>query len=496
MAQTNGHDASNGIVFGLMNQQGKYLTAEKFGNQISVTGTSLRSKQLWTFEPEGAESSKGYLRSPQKNYLETTKTGTVTCEAEEKEVSLLFDVTVADDGRWAFKDSFGKFLAGNTERLYTTMDSKQADEYLWAIHIAGHPQCNMRSVSRKRFVHLKDDQLCANEDIPWGHDAVITLEFHRGKYAIRDSNGRYLNGESGELETTSTEECMFSIALQDTEFAFKSSSGKYLTVYGPAGKLIANKKAISRDELFALEQSKAQVMLTANNGKTASIKQGIDVTANQFLELGDFGDTETFQMEFIDGQQNQVTFLSKNKKYWTAGNKSVTSSADQISPECIFELEYEGDKIALKAHNDRYITSTSGGKLVPTGETTSDANTLFLMQLMNRPILVLRCEHGYVGLIDSNDKVQCNRGGYDAMLVEGDGQGRYRLKTSKGKSWKVDGTSHLVQSSDEGDLFLFELCSKNKMRIQASNGKYLKGDHNGVITASAGKDDRNILWEY
>lgn len=84
-------------------------------------------------------------------------------------------------------------------------------------------------------------------------------------------------------------------------------------------------------------------------------------------------------MEFIDGQQNQVTFLSKNKKYWTAGNKSVTSSADQISPECIFELEYEGDKIALKAHNDKYITSTSGGKLVPAGETTSDANTLFLM---------------------------------------------------------------------------------------------------------------------
>jgi len=279
MAQTNGMTNGNshhgGIVFGLMNQQGKYLTAEKFGNQISVTGTSLRAKQLWTFEPEGAESTKGYLRSPQNNYLETTKTGVVTCEAEEKQPSLLFDVTVAEDGRWAFKDSFGKFLAGNTERLYTTMDSKQADEYLWAIHIASHPQCNMKSVSRKRYIHLKnEEQLCASEDIPWGHDAVITLEFHKGKYAIRDSQGRYLDGESGELAASPTQNCMFSISLQDTEFAFKTSSGKYLTVHGPTGKLIANKKTITRDELFALEESKAQVMLTANNGKKASTKQG------------------------------------------------------------------------------------------------------------------------------------------------------------------------------------------------------------------------------
>ena len=282
MSDTNGGCKSNGcaagteggIVFGLMNQQGKYLTAEKFGNQINVTGTSLRSKQLWTFVPEGAESTKGYLQSPQKNFLETTKTGTVTCEAEEKELSLLFDVTVAEDGRWAFKDSFGKFLAGNTERLYTTMDSKQADEYLWAIHIASHPQCNLRSVSRKRYVCSKNDQLCAKEDIPWGHDAVMTLEFDKGKYSIRESTGRYLNGDTGDLETSVSPECQFSISLQDTEFAFKSNAGKYLTVHGPTGKLIANKKVISRDELFSLEESKAQVMLTASNGKTASIKQG------------------------------------------------------------------------------------------------------------------------------------------------------------------------------------------------------------------------------
>lgn len=277
MALTNGSSSGHfEIVFGLMNQEGKYLTAEKFGNQISVTGTSLRAKQLWVFEPEGGEgSTKGYLRSPQNNYLETSKTGTVVCDKDEKESSFLFDVTISDDGRWAFKDSFGKFLAGNTERLYTTMDSKQADEYLWAIHIAAHPQCNMKSISRKRYVYLNDDELNANADIPWGHDSVITVEFQKGKYALRDSQGRYLNGNSGKLVDKMDPECLLVLSLQGNDFAFKASNGKYLQVHGPKGHLIGNKQNADKDALFSLEESKAQVTLTANNGKKASIRQGM-----------------------------------------------------------------------------------------------------------------------------------------------------------------------------------------------------------------------------
>jgi len=133
-------------------------------------------------------------------------------------------------------------------------------------------------------------------------------------------------------------------------------------------------------------------------------------------------------------------------------------------------MEYVGDKIALKASNGNYVVSSSGGQLTPSGNSTSDANTLFTMELMNRPILVLRCEHGYIGFTETNDKVQCNRGAYDAMLVETieDQAGKYRLKTTKGKSWKVDDSSALVQSANEGHLFSFELCSKNKMKIKWS----------------------------
>lgn len=277
MAEVNGitSDSSIFTVIGLINCQGKYLTAEKFGNQISVTGNSLRAKQMWTFEQESEGGTKGYLKSPQGNYIETNKTGDVKCESEEKDEAFILDIVVTDDGRWAFKDVFGKYLAGNAERIYTTMEQKPNNESYWAIHLAAHPQVNLKSVSRKRYVHHQDEELRCNEDIPWGHDAVITLEYNGGLYSLRSSNGHYLNGETGELSESRDASCMLVLSIHNNAFAFRASNGKYLTVYGPRGKLIGTKGNVGKDELFLLEESKAQCVLVANNEKRVSHRQGM-----------------------------------------------------------------------------------------------------------------------------------------------------------------------------------------------------------------------------
>lgn len=218
---------------------------------------------------------------------------------------------------------------------------------------------------------------------------------------------------------------------------------------------------------------------------------GIDVTANQFMEPGD---SETFQIEYTD--DDNITIVANNRKYWTASPKSITASSEKVTPECIFQMKWNDDKIALKASNGSYIASSSGGQLAPTCDNAHDETALFTIELMNRQILVLRCEHGYIGITDKNDKIQCNRGTYDAMQVQSE-NGKYRLKTSSGKSWKVDSSGALVMADEsDGEEFLFVLCGKNKMKIQASNGKYLKGDNNGAITANGEEDDRYVTWEY
>ena len=267
------------IQLGLMNKDEKYLTEEKFGNQINATAPSMKAKQIWSFVLENGDQTKGYLMSPQNRYLETNKNGNVSCESEEKNDSFVFQIEVAENGKWAFKDVFGKYLAGNSDRLYTTMTPKLNDEVLWAVHYAGHPQCNLKISSRQQYVHLENSELRANENIPWGKDAVLTLQFHKGLYSIRDGEGNYLNGAKGDLTEKLDDNAMFMLFSQENGFAFKSlANKKFLTVYGPKGKIIASKNSVGKDEIFLIEDSKAQCSLRAYNNKHLSVKQGKNVS--------------------------------------------------------------------------------------------------------------------------------------------------------------------------------------------------------------------------
>ena len=279
-----GSMAEPNIVCGLLNKSGKYLTAEKFGNQINVKGTSLSTKQVWTIEPEGKGYEKCYLLSPMKQYVETAKSGTVSCENPEKQPSALFDVIITDEGRWVFKDTFGKYLVGSTEGLSTTMDAKNPEDYSWALHIYGvHPQGLMKSASSKRYVAVDGDELSCVSDVPWGNESIITIEFREGKYAVQDCKGRYLNGVSGQLEKSISPDCLFVRTFNGTAYSFRGTNGKFLTASGPKSKLTASRTKNDNDSLFIMEKCKCQILLTANNGKLVSIKQGKNLTNHEAL---------------------------------------------------------------------------------------------------------------------------------------------------------------------------------------------------------------------
>ena len=219
---------------------------------------------------------------------------------------------------------------------------------------------------------------------------------------------------------------------------------------------------------------------------------GIDVTANQFLEAED---TETFQIDYYKSEKDKVTFLTRTTKFWSATDKAITATAAEPSPSSVFQLEWNDEKIALKAFNEKYIASSSGGQLSPIGDNPKDDNCLFTLVLVNRSIIVFRGEHGYIGMVSSINKIQCNRGIHDAMQVI-NSAGKYRLKTVLGKSWKIDGDSSLIADEGNGDLFLFKLYSKNKMVICAKNGRFLQGDNNGSIKAIGTAVNSSTLWEY
>ena len=261
------------LQFGLVNPEGKYLTAESFGFKINANGTALRKKQMWFFEQEAGKDG-GYFKSAQGRYLVADKNGNISCECEEKEETANFTVEVGSDGRWGIKSHFGHYLVGNGD-LVSCPTRKLEDRAKWAVHLALHPQVNLRSVSRKRHVRQDGDELRANEDTPWGKDAVITLQFLGARYALRAADGKYLNGQ-GKLVDEVTPECEVVLEFHDNLVAFKDKEGKYLIPYGPKGKLQAGKAALTptKDELYQMGTSHAQCILVSHNNKNVSIKQG------------------------------------------------------------------------------------------------------------------------------------------------------------------------------------------------------------------------------
>lgn len=71
--------------------------------------------------------------------------------------------------------------------------------------------------------------------------------------------------------------------------------GSYLSPIGSKAVLKSRSQTVTRDELFSLEDSLPQAsFVAALNLKYVSVKQGVDVTANQ----DEIGQDETFQLEY------------------------------------------------------------------------------------------------------------------------------------------------------------------------------------------------------
>lgn len=267
---------------GLVNFQNRYLTAETFGCKINASGTALRRKQLWTIEHDSSEDDTVYIRSHLGRYLAGDRRGNATCSSEEVGEPEKFTIQYHQDGsgRWALRNRATLYYFGGADEDLQCYEKQAGREQWWTVHLAVHPQVNLRNVNRQRYAHLDpiDDRLQVTALIPWGQEALVTLEFRDGRYCVRSCDGRYLHRDGTLVDEPDPEDTLFSVEIRSGQLlsglALRDSTGKYLTAVGREAVMQARNSTVGKDELFTVEDSHPQVTFRAHNGKMVSIRQG------------------------------------------------------------------------------------------------------------------------------------------------------------------------------------------------------------------------------
>ena len=95
----------------------------------------------------------------------------------------------------------------------------------------------------------------------------------------------------------------------------------------------------------------------------------------------------------------------------------------------MFELVWDEDgTVTLKANNDKFIGTKKSGHLFANRD-AMDENTKYYFYLINRPVLVLKCDQGFVGYKSSSStRLECNKATYETIVVERTDKGMVHLK--------------------------------------------------------------------
>ncbi|XP_062865773.1 fascin [Trichomycterus rosablanca] len=484
------------IQLGFINADQKYLTAESFGFKVNACATSMRKKQVWTLEHADSvgDSSLVFLRSHLGRYLSAAKDGTVTAERERPAPDCRFAVVAHADGRWSLRsEEHSRYLGGAGDRVSCCAGSGAADTEKWSVHLAMHPQVNLYSVARKRYLHANGGrgELAAERDAPWGVGSVLTLQYRDRRYHLQTADGRFL-ASNGALVPDVRDDTGLTLEFQAGTVAFRDAAGRYLAPSGPTGAVKAGRGArVGKDEAFVLERSRGQVVLTASNERNVSTRQGVDLSANQDEE----SDQEVFQME-MDRETKRCAFRACNGKYWSlTASGAVQCTASEKSASCFFEREWKGPKVTLKASNGKFLAAKKNGQLAASVDSAGEQEE-FVLKLINRPLIVLRGEDGFIGCRkQGTGTLDSNRSSYDVFQLEYNNNS-YCLRDSTGKYWMVEADGTVVSSSATPVYFQFEFCDSNRVAIRTQEGFYLKGDHAGVLKANAQSIANATLWEY
>ncbi|EGD74009.1 fascin 2A [Salpingoeca rosetta] len=484
-------------ALGFRDVNGKYLTVENFGHRLNINGGSMKTKQIFQIEQDEGAGSKVFIRTPHGRYLTAKPDGTWAADAETRGTNEEFEIEVQPDGRWALKSAHGYYCGGAGEKI-DAFTKEVAEDRLFIVNLAMHPQVCIWNVNRKTYLHLEGEVINADEPIPWGADATITLTFFdsTGKYGLQACDGRFLKSD-GTLTTVDTDPTIqYTLDMFGGQMAFRASNNMYLTCLGGKGTCRATKQGPpGKDELFVLEDSHPQIKMTSWQGKKVSVRSSVEATANQT----DTTDAERFQIEIDDsGKWNIRT--NKNTFWYTSEDGTImTDGASKNAANSKFTIEWLNDSIALKASSGKFVSVKKNGGLVAKDADIA-AESTFVYELINRPLLVLRGQHGFIATTDKSKQLMSTSAKaftYNMHVKAG----VCHISDPTKDFWNVasDASAVTVDGKQPTKFFLeFVGLSKIALKHMSEDGSsaYLRSHQNGSVTVDGDKVDASTTFEF
>jgi len=482
--------------FGLKHSDsGNFLTAETFGGRLECAASKMKKKQIFFLEQEADGSVALKSKSTQK-YISVDGDGGVNL-ADAKGSEELFLIEAQASGEWALKSKQYEWYIGTTAAEGIRAFTKEVtSDKLWKVVLAMHPHICLKNIKRRRYVHFDADKLTCNDDIPWGHDATLSIACNTatGTYSLQASNGQFLTA-GGSLSPTESADTAFILEFDGGMVAFKGQvNGKYLTCLGASGLCKATKEGISDNERFVLEDSWPQVTLKARDGqdKLISIKQGI--------EIGTFGDaiTDNEIFQFEPSASGQWIIKCQKDKLWQLVDGGVQVigepvAADEAPAACLWDVEFKANGAVTIAQGGSYVVKQMNKYLKVNGSDPEADRAQFTFELINRPKIVLRGEYGFVGTLPSG-LLECNKSEaevYDVSIKDG----MYALaNATSGKYWVV-GDNGVSCTGDAAEYYDMQLHKESKLTL-GLDGKLFSGSQNGEFKASGAGANKETLFEY
>ncbi|XP_025030269.1 fascin-like [Python bivittatus] len=509
------------LEFGLVNAANRYLTAEPFRFQVAATGKQLKPRQVWVLHfvtPHGAGAAgpgegagqKLHLISALKRYLAADPNGKVTCDQDKPGPQTFFLLHQYPDGKVSLQNEQSKRYLGGAEDNVTCFAQAASETEKWTLHLAVHPNVAIYSPNRKRYVRCdeKAGVLRCDRDMPWGAESVITIYYdfkgldsgaHNAdrrqfspyipvkKYGLRNGAGKLL-ASNGSLVSDITPQTMYSLEVNGGLVAFRDDEGKYLTGREGSMKTIKMDKP-GRDELFSIESSPAQVSVrSSSTNKFISCKPGADLYANAMA----VGNTEIFQLMF-DDTTKKVCFRGHCGAYMSLGPNDCIISSTKQDKNVWFELHYQDQKVLLRM-GDKYVSMRPNGQLLAIPKAAGKSED-FLLILVNRPLLVLHSDAGYVGLSSDMRRLEGNCVDYVFSSLSLNEEGYYNFQIGS-KYWALDKDGQILVTSDHPTNFSLQFVSSSCLIIKASNNKCLVAEQGGRLWAGASDASNATLFHY